>query len=260
MSRELLLDLNGNRNGRLRAWLDRFEGTPRIAWYPSAGQDMRDLLYLSPQYASRFPGTEPDPRCPDIFLHTDYFPWRDSTFLDSYQVHDDGRTSVRIAHIEQLPRLDLPLDRQLVHIPEGSSATGRVVFLELDVRSNLLGQFTVPLIYAFVENSAFCALKLLPNRAAISHLIHVRYGGGVGGGGSASGIWLLNVLRQLKCECLVSDGHYYRQDGDERAYQLYPALRGFETSEPARTIRTVASQAWSGHGDVSWQVLALQEN
>ena len=220
---------------------------------------MRDVLYLSPWYASRFPGSEPDPRCPDIFLHTDYFPWQDSTFLDSCQVHGDGRTSVRIAYIEELPRLDLPLDGQIVHFPEGSSATGRVVFLELDVSSHLLGNFTVPMVYAFVENAAFCALKLLPNRAVVSHVVHVRYGGGMGGG-SASGIWLLNVLRQLKCECLVSDGHYYTQCGDERAYQLYPALRGFEMSESARTIRTVASQAWSGHGDVSWQVLAPQEH
>lgn len=253
MSRSLLLHLNGNTNGRLLSWLNRFDGDPRIAWYPSAGQDFRDLLYLSPQYARDFPGSEPDPRCPDLFIHTDYFPWSHSAFLDSPLLHRDGRTSVRVSHIEELPRLDLPLDAEIVHFPEGSDATGRVVFMELEVASDLLGSFTVPLIYAFVENAAFCAQTLLPNQAAISHVVHVRYGGGCGGG-SASGIWLLNVLRQLNCECLISDGHYYRQRGDERAWQLYPQLRGDGVAHPGKTIRIVRGEAWSCHGDVSWQV------
>ena len=255
MSRKLLLDLNGNHSGRLHAWLARFNGNPRIAWYPSAGTDMRDLLYLSLAYANLFPGSGPEPRSPDIYLHTDYFPWQSSTFLDTPVVFSDPRTTVRVAHLEQLPRLDLPLDPGLVHFPDGSDATGRVLFMELDIRSDVLGRFRVPLIYAFVENTAFCALKLLPNNAQISHIVHVRYGGGLGGGGFSNGIWLLNVLRKLGCECLVTEERYSRGDTGERAYELYPELAGDETTPPHTTIRTVPGAAWSQYGDVAWQVM-----
>jgi hypothetical protein len=46
MSRQLLEHLNGNKAGQLNNFLDNFEGEPRIAWYPSAGEDFRALLYL----------------------------------------------------------------------------------------------------------------------------------------------------------------------------------------------------------------------
>ena len=32
MNRELLLNLNGNKTGQLKKFLDVFEGEPRIAW------------------------------------------------------------------------------------------------------------------------------------------------------------------------------------------------------------------------------------
>ena len=50
MNRELLLNLNGNKTGQLKKFLDVFEGEPRIAWYPSAGEDFRPLLYLHPKF------------------------------------------------------------------------------------------------------------------------------------------------------------------------------------------------------------------
>jgi len=50
-----LLHLNENKNGRLLSWLNRFDGDPRIAWYPSVGQDFRDLLYHTQKSLSCLP-------------------------------------------------------------------------------------------------------------------------------------------------------------------------------------------------------------
>ena len=53
MSIEFLQSLNGHNRGALRNWLDRLDHEPRIAWYPSAGEDFRDLMYLQPAAPAR---------------------------------------------------------------------------------------------------------------------------------------------------------------------------------------------------------------
>ena len=257
MSDTLLLQLNGISRKNFSKWLDSRVTTPRIAWYPSAGQDFRDLLFLSSQYREAFPLPEgaAEPAAPDLFLHTDYFPWTTSRFLDSRCLHDDGRTSIYISNIEELQRCDLGLDPEIVDFPEGSVATGRVVFLELDVHSRFLGRFTARVLYVFACNEAFCARYLLPSDAAISHIVHVRYGGGCGGGGSASGLWLKNVVRRLHCEYFIHDNHFYPQSGDQRAYKLFPSLQGDEDVGPYQVLRRIPSRQWSEHGDIVWDKL-----
>lgn len=255
MSRELLQHLNGANDGLFAEWLKQNPGTPRIAWYPSAGEDFRDLLYLS----SRFTHEERDqrePAEPDLYLHTDYYPLSRSTFLDTRSLYDDERTKVSVLEIEELPRCDLPLDPEIVNSPEGSAATGRVVFFHAEVVSDKLGSYTVPVLYVFAENAAFCAQKMLPNNAMVSHIVHIRYGGGLGGGGKSSGVWLLNVLQKLGCRCFLTDNHLRRQRGDERVYELYPELSGKERAQDMQAIRISPSSSWSNHGDVTWNLTA----
>jgi hypothetical protein len=251
---QLLRKLNGDKKGAFHDWLVSREAEPRIAWYPSAGEDFRDLLYLSQAYSERNPGNERDPAPPELFLHTDYFPWSTSTFLDHPVVHTDGRTYVRVNAIEELPSCHLPLDPELVDFPKGSHATGKVLFLTIGVHSDLLGSFSVPVLYAFVENSAFCSKIALPSNGKFSHIVRVRYGGSLGGGRS-SGIWLLNVLRRLGCECFVFDGLSQWPSRDENVYARYPDLDGPEDITQLQRIRVIPSDSWSGYGDVSWNLV-----
>ncbi len=58
MSKELLSNLNGNKSGHLKRFIDEFDGDPRIAWYPSAGTDFRALLYLHPSYSQLHPASQ----------------------------------------------------------------------------------------------------------------------------------------------------------------------------------------------------------
>jgi len=255
MTKELLYNLNGIKNGGLKEFLDNFKGEPRVAWYPSAGEDFRALLYLHPAFSGQVPASQKEPLPPDLFLFTDYYPWKYSTFLDNRTIYSDNRTTVYIEHMEELPQLHLPLHKELVHFPEGSNATDRALFLKIKITSDKLGSITYPVIYAFAENETFYCKKLVPNKASISHIIHVRYGGGCGGGGNASGVWLLNVLKKLKCELFVTDGHYNWQSGDEFALTLCPDIPR-ETDDQLTPIRVVQSQGWSGHGDVSWNLVS----
>jgi len=51
MSRKFLEMLNGDRKGPFSRFLAKAGPEPAICWYPSAGQDFRDVLYLDPAYA-----------------------------------------------------------------------------------------------------------------------------------------------------------------------------------------------------------------
>lgn len=114
--KQFLYHLNGDKTGTFRKWLDGFKGEPRVAWYPSAGEDFRDLLYLTQKYSEINPASKPEPPQPDIFLHTDYFPNSSSTFLDNRIIHSENRTTITVKSIEELPRCDLPLDSQIVNL------------------------------------------------------------------------------------------------------------------------------------------------
>ena len=254
MSKAFLENINGGKNGRLKKYIDRFDGVPRIAWYPSAGTDFRALLYLHPNYSKLNPPTDNEPTCPDIFLFTDYFPWKRDRFLDSSLLFSDGRTSITVEYIEELPRLNLPIKEELVRFPEGSEATDRAIFLTVRVVSDKLGNYTFPVIYAFAVNETFYCSKMAPLKAVVSHIIHIRYGGGLGGGGKAAGAWLLNVLLKLRCELFISDGHHYWQSGDKFAMESCSEIPR-ECEVQLNKIRTLDSTKWSDHGDVDWNLV-----
>jgi len=254
MSRQLLNHLNGNNTGNLKKFLNGFKGEPRIAWYPSAGEDFKALLYLHPNYSQLNPADRQEPAPPDLFLFTDYYPWQDSTFLDNNVIFSSNKTRVIIESIEALPNLNLPLHVGIVDFPEGSTATDKAIFLQIRVESDTLGIINYPVIYAFAENEAFYCQKLVPKKATISHIIHVRYGGGLGGGGKSNGVWLLNVLNTLSCEMFITDGRHQWQSGDTLAMD-YCASIPRENTSVLTPIRTIESEHWSGYGDVSWNLV-----
>ena len=262
MSRRLLSDLNGGKDGAFREWLDAFQGEPRIAWYPSSRWDYRDLLYLSPRYSERNPASRPEPRHPDIFLHTDYNAPRPTSFNGQPhpELHSDGRTTISVEVLEELPRLDPPIDHPRPGFSDGNPLLNIAMFFQLSVESNVLGDFSVPVVYVFVENATFCAEYALPREARFTHIVHIRYGY-VLGGGFSSGTWLLNVLRRLRCEMLVTDPTIFT--GEEFCRQIYdkhPELAGNGDDVHFDTIRVMPDKSWSNRGDVSWNLVLPAES
>jgi hypothetical protein len=129
------------------------------------------------------------------------------------------------------------------------------VFLEVKINSTVLGEYTCPVIYAFVENASFCANKILPLYGKISHIIHVRYGGGAGGGGKSTGIWLLNILKKVGCQVFINDRSFAIQSGDEFAMRKYPSLAGDCQPPKSESIRVMRPESWSDYDFVSWDFM-----
>ncbi len=267
MTKKLLEDLNGNNNGELKKFIEEFKGEPRIAWYPSAGDDFRALFYLHPNFSQQNPASGPEPLPPDLFLFTDYFPWSDTTLIDNKILYSDKRTTVIVEYMEELPRLNLPLHRDLLplglfiqslggHSIKVGPLTDRAFFFKIRVESKKLGTIFSKVLYAFAQNETFYCNKLFPNNATISHIIHIRYGGGQGGGGSAAGAWLLNVLKILKCELFITDGDHRWQMGDYFALELCPSIP-VVSDVKLTPIRFMPAESWSDYGQVvTWYLVS----
>jgi hypothetical protein len=253
MSKLRLNNLNGNRQGLFKCFIDSFSGTPRIAWYPSGGEDFRALMYLNDAFSLREPCKGVEPAAPDLFLYTDYFPWTFSQFLRTPILYRDERTTIEIIDMERLPNVNLPLHEELVHFPEGGDFNDQALFMLVRVQSSVFGEFIRPVLYVFAENVTFYTAKMRRFQAQISHVIHVRYGGGYGGGNSA-GAWLLHVLKDLRSELFITDGHHHCQNGDDFALTLCPEIPR-EVNVELKRIRQIHEMRWSSHGHVSWNLV-----
>jgi len=254
MSLQLLKKLNGNNDGPFRKFISEQDDSIRIAWYPSSGLDFRCLFYLNPVSDSTHPfkpGTNP-PASPGLFLYTDYFGLRTEPEPGN-QLYLDKRTRVTIETVEELPALNLDVDQEIVTFSK-NEFTNRVFYLTVTLESNLFGQVGGHILYACAVNEAFCAKILLPNKAKISHLIHIRYGSGFGGA-RGTGSWLLNVLEKLGCELFIHDNHHEPESGDFHAIHCYPNLAKSGPIPEMELIRTIQSEQWSDHGDVGWYLV-----
>lgn len=254
MSIELLRELNGDNKGLFYRFINKLEGEPAIAWYPSSGIDFRSLLYLNKKYDEIAPLSKPLPKHPDLFIHTDYFCCNRSRFLEKSVILKDKNTSITVSEIEELPSLNYELDSEVVWFLNKNISTNRVFFMNLDVKSNKLGNFSVPIIYAFAENATFYVDKIEKCNGKLSYVIHIRYGGGLCGGGRSSGIWIKNVLNKVGCRVFVTDNHYWVQSGDKRLFELYPQLRE-DSKLGLEEVRKIPGRLWSNHGDVRWYLV-----
>ena len=203
MSRKMLEYLNGNHNGMLKRFLDEKKGEPRIAWYPSAGEDFHPLLYLHPLFQRTHTPSEPLPEPPDIFIFTDTLSYLPSN-PDSYKwlyydgdeghhqfIHQDERTAILAYRSEWLMNLNTRLDPNLVahNMLNRHRHTNAVYCLEIKVLSDELAYFSYLVIYAVTLNQTFFKEVMVPNEAKISHLYHFNWGWDGG-----QGPWIPHIL------------------------------------------------------------------
>ncbi len=278
MNKNFLYQLNGEKNGKLKFLLDNMQNEPRIAWHTSAGEDFRSLLYLSDNYQTLYLGQE-IPATPDFFIFTDAnsslfkrlicrnedeFPiskielfLKDLVDIGAWYLYNDDRTTIKVIHYENLPDIYCPSNREIVMTQPEDKNFRRVIFLHVLIESNLLGSFKIPIIYVNSENESFCSRYVIGN-TSFSHIVHVRYGGGIGGGGYASGAWLMNVLKKLNTEVFITDEHLDWQTGDKAALAKYANLQSEEKVDEYPNVYTVPSASWSGHGNVKWKLIQQQ--
>jgi hypothetical protein len=256
MSYEFLNLLAGSRSRLLREWIDATPCEPRIAWYPSCGNDFRDIVYLSSAFARSNPPSEPEPSPPDLFIHTDYHSSVTGRvdFRPGADLYVGRGSRLTIIEHEELDRLRLPpVSRRSATFPDDARDLGSAHFMKVSFVTPDFGTITAPLLFISAENAAFCETLLLRHRPLISHVVQVRYGHGFGFA-YCGPAWLLNVLSRLRTEVLVSDGHHTNQS-EERLRDLFlemPDLQGACSAAGLRSVRTLPSVRWSSHGDVQW--------
>lgn len=233
-------------------------------YYPSAGNDLRDLMILSgiapkPLPDRRVPPLQWCASCfgggrlplPDLFIHGDIHPWNEVWIgiQAGKMIYSDKFTCAVVKELRELPRLELPLCevQRFVNSPNvKTDEIGRCALMTVEITSDLLGTFKRRLIYVCSVNEVFTAEYLLKQRLQLAGLIHVRYGIGFGGA-AGSGSWLKAVMPRLGVKFIFTDREIDYPDRS-RAWEAYPELGGMEGS--VRYLGAFPENLWSGISDV----------
>ena len=246
--------VQGNSN-RVDGLAELLEKDPRCCWYPSAGVDLRDLFYLSDGFVN-YIGSEhfPDhPGEPQLFIHTDYLVDLDRWLIPRQSLYSDGRASICVISSAYLGSVKTTIDNEIA-IFGATPIQNHVYGCRLRRYSHTLGHLSDAwLLYIACENAAFCDEILLAQHAKIETVIHIRYGGGCGGGGRGRGGWIVDVLPKRGARLFVNEGRFREwSDGDDVALNRYPRLRADRQTLLHCGYQMPASR-WSGYGrNVMW--------
>ena len=103
----------------------------RICYYPSAGRDYSDILYVRPENFQT--GTKNKYELPDLYLHTDYYPWENKlTFQPGQILHDAPDGKITVKTVEELETLDMWLS-SLVDFPQETAEYGNCFLMDVEV-------------------------------------------------------------------------------------------------------------------------------
>ncbi len=265
----LLRGKNAEAQQRLDQLCTSIGEDPNLLWYPSAGDDYRDIMEFSPVKAAQN-GLRV---LPDLFIHTDYKP----DWLQTYRVihkeqflpvegqrnfsengdaqqgiaYHDSRTTVYIEAAHELvfrnPRaVSYHVNPAFVDFPESANPEPEVYLLDVRVESARLGVFRKPVLYCFFENVNFLENVLLKHHLKISHLLKVREGCGFGGNRKSISLSYA-FLSALRTRYLVVDGEvHFDENLKERIRRRHRLLL-----EPVRLERRGQVRCWSDFGRIN---------
>ena len=162
---------------------------PRVAWYPNAGLDFRDLVELNTKHGPDYGQGD----FPGLFVHTDYKPvWeadRDKNNPFKCGLIDHGRNDGVESFIHSIHRLEF---KKKVHVayhvhpdftdfPDDAPDEPLVFLLLVSVYYQGRAVEDVPVIYFIFESLNFLDQVLLNRRIEVSHVVKVREGSAWGG-------------------------------------------------------------------------------
>lgn len=174
---------------------------PNISWYPSSGNDYRDIMELkSNRVVENGIGEQPA-----LFIHTDYNPkwvnfenplYKDERTIVSAKIEIPLRF-VSTVNYEVSP--SVPFHRDAFEKPAA-------IYLRVEIESHRLGNIEADLIYFFFENKNFLSDVLLKHDIPISHFVNIREGIGFGGGdGTALLVDHVNACMQLHQKYILTN-------------------------------------------------------
>ena len=174
-----------------------FAGTMRdrrTLWYPSAGNDLRDLVAW---------GFD---RSTELFVHTDRVPGFDLDAPDP--VYEDAHNRATLRFGKEFDRLTVPDARD--------ENAGRVLLYRAEIVSERFGKSEKPLINVVCGDAWFAAEFLVPNRIAVETILDLRGG---------AGAWLIPALKILHTNHFITAAPPKTGAGDD-VLRKYPQLAG----------------------------------
>ncbi|MEO0022296.1 MAG: hypothetical protein ABIJ93_00340 [candidate division WOR-3 bacterium] len=212
--------------------VESVKNNPRILWYPSAGNDYRDILELSDISGNITDENQirgnvniaydydiKKEELPNLFIHNDYN--RRVVKLKKGVVFDDGKTRVRInglcrLKIKENVDINYCVDERYAVAPEEYAYKKPVIYLlDVELLSDELGKINKPVIYFMFENINFLQEVLLKHRITVSYIVKVNDGYHSHGGNRISMSVAYPFLSVLNTKYLIADNHVPFHTRDE---------------------------------------------
>lgn len=233
-----------------------------ICWYPSAGSDLRALLFLSDWYYTKHqvPLVEGQ-HLPDLFVLTDIFglndmfrPWETTENTGAhfhlnncslgacilYASYMGRYTKITVTGLEELRNHGFTFNPEMTFLKR-SHTYNSAFLLEVEVESKKYGivnKYTTNVLYIAVQNEFFIKEFLVPNKTIVEYQVLVRYGRDPKI--SRSEELPPKIIRSYK-----ERGTKYLISNEEYVLDAFPD--GFV--EP---IYSINGRQWSGYGAVNW--------
>lgn len=241
MLKNLLQGKNPRAQSRLDELFETIGKNPRLAWYPSACNDYRDLLELTPERA-KLHGIQ---ELPDLFIHSDYY----VRSLHQHGIaHSDENTTVRIEdhfEIQLTQKIRYHVSPRFAGYPEAAPREPTIYLLDVAIRSDVLGEVRKPVLYFLFENINFLDEFVLRNNIPITFFVKVRDGFSCGGGNRKSTSLVYAFLSALKTKYLLVD------TAEQTDFELINELKTKHNLQPADyDLLKTDTFRWSGY-DVS---------
>jgi hypothetical protein len=207
---------------------------PNIAWYPSAGDDFRDVIEAVTRTRIKA----------DLFFHTDYN--KEHVKLRIGVVFKDNYTVVIIKNITELKfreNVNYFVNPDYVVSPDDSYNRPKIYLLDVEIECGH-GIINKPVIYFFMENINFLKEVLLKFKLNLSHFIKVKEGCGYGGCKKSISV-IYYFLGDLNVKHIFVDDRVFVDDQIikeiQSQYKLKPVKYYFSNSRVKRAIAD-----WSG--------------
>ena len=267
MSLQFLQKLNGSNTGHFAKYLTSVESQNdfSISWFPSCGEDFRNLLILNDLFIKSNSKSGKKWRQPDLFIYTDSDPKIfESLFpdemteeftmpmtetenllleyadLSGWDIYQDDLLNARVKRFEWLPELEAKSELGL--------SNKKVAYLLLDIWTEEFGEFEAHLIYCNVENEWF-ANKLMAENAKISHLTKFKNELHSEGAIGCESV-LKNIVTKLRTSYYISDPLNTDSDGEEVTQHFYTYLENNNSEYKLKHLFTIPDRFF-GDGEVT---------
>jgi len=235
--RDLLVGITAEAQAALDRLLPDSPEEEHLLWYPSAGDDYRDVVEMSGARCTDHGFVE----TPTVFCHTDYDARQ--LRLDRDLLHSDYDAHVRLNERHSVAlkpdaHVDYWVNPDFATFASEAPPDPTIYLLDLEVTSTRSPSCRRPLLYFVFENHNFLEEVVLRRGLAITHFVKVREGCGFGGCKLSISVFY-SLLATLGTRFLFVDDevHYSRIQHDHIARRFRVDHRDYSLRRVGPPVR-----------------------